>query len=131
MSASAGRKSERTLSSRRCGRSIRQKTCLACWACLRCEQHRQATVGFATYLTAAAAYCAAVALATCFFGLGLAGLAAAVLATAVLAASVLAASILAASGRLAFTTGFGASGHTVGGGASLAAIRSGSVGVIG
>src|SRR4029079_16336542 len=85
MSASAGRKSERTLSSRRCGRSIRQKTCLACWACLRCEHRRQATGGCAPYLTAAAAYCAAVALATCFFGLGLAGLAAAVFATAVLA----------------------------------------------
>src|SRR4051794_8995580 len=37
----------------------------------------------------------------------------------------------AASRRFAFTTGFGASGHKTGCGASLAAIRSGSGGAIG
>src|SRR4051812_42249376 len=41
------------------------------------------------------------------------------------------ATVPAASGRFAFTIGFGASGHMIGCGASLAAIRSGSGGAIG
>jgi len=79
-------------------------------------------VGFAAYLTVKDVLSVAAA---CFFGLGLIGFAVAVLGEAVFAAGGLTASALAVSAGFAFTTGFGASGHTIGAEASLAAIRSG------
>src|SRR5436190_1545231 len=76
------------------------------------------------------AYCAAAApIAACCFALGFGFGAVAVLipaglTAAVFAAGGLTASALAVSAGFGFTTGFGASGHTIGAEASLAAIRS-------